>query len=152
MDLEKQKKEALERLNILKKNGLIYHKPVIDTFKNGDIPIFEYQNRMFRSVFYRLYVNKEQEPYDNIIHVVKEIEREYGGLVYLVLISHTTFGTLYNLFYVSKNQKEWEEDKEDLKQKYALIYVHNASDNICSEFGSICFEYDNVCGGIYRSA
>lgn len=149
MEKETQIKEALKRLDILKKKGLKYYEPVINTFKNGDIPMFENQGMPFRSVFYWLYGNKGQKPYDEIIEIKERFEKEYGAIVYMILISHTGFGTCYDFLYVSKQRNEWKMDNEDLNEGYPISYCHS---DICEEFGSIGIAYDNVCGGIYRNA
>lgn len=148
MTKDTQIKEALKRLEIMKKKGLLFHKPVIDTFKNGDIPMFENQGAPFRSVYYYLYGNKGQQPYDEIIEIKERFEKEYGALVYMVLISHLGFGTCYDFLYVSKQQDEWEMDIDDLNYGTPISYCHS---DICEEFGSISIGYDKVCGGIYRN-
>lgn len=144
--------EALRRLQILKEKGMKFHKPVYDCFCRRDTPIFENQGLGFRSVFYSLYGNKGQEPYDEIIKAKEEFEKEYNSLVYLILITHSNFGTLYDMLYVSHNDEEWEFDRDELEQGYAYVNCVNADDPMLSEIGEIGFKYDNVCGGIYRSA
>jgi len=149
MNKEALKQEALKRLEILKQNGMSYYKSVIKTFENNDVPIFENQG-FLKSVFYNLYGNKGQEPYDEIIKAKEEFEKEYDGMVYLILISHTNFGTVYDMLYVSKNDEEWEMDIDELKQGYAYVNCVNADFPDFSEIGEIGFAYDKVCGGIYR--
>lgn len=39
-------------------------------------------------------------------------------------------------------------DREDIKDGYVFIYCKNLDDDICSEFGSIC--YKSVNGGLVR--
>ena len=147
----KQRKEALRRIEILKQQGLKFVKPVKDTLKNKDVPIFENQGIPFRSVFYYLYGNQGQEPYDEIIKIKEEFEKEYKAYVYLILISHSNIGTCYNFLYVSNNEDEWEMDNEDLKYGTPIVYCHNRDMEI-DEFGSIGIAYDNVCGGIFRNS
>ena len=57
---------------------------------------------------------------------------------------------MYALLYVSKNEDEWEYDKDDLKAGYPLAYVKNVSDDFCSEFGSIGVRQQ--FGGLVRTA
>ena len=45
---------------------------------------------------------------------------------------------------------EWEYDRNDLTEGYALAYVKNMDDDMCSEFGSIFIE--NRYGGLVRTA
>lgn len=151
MTKEKQRKEALKRLEILKKNGMVYSKPVIDTFKKGDVPIFENQHPLFRSTFYYLYGNQGQEPYDTIIREKEKFEKEFGCMVYMILISHSNIGTCYDMFYVSKNEEEWQMDIDELEQGYSYVNCYNASYDE-SEIGEIGFAYDKAMGGIYRTA
>ena len=150
---EEMKNEALRRLEVLKEMGkkkkAVFFKTPIDFFKNGDVPIFENQNRIFKSVFYGLYLNKGNDPYDSIIAKKEEIEKEDGNLVYLIQISHTCFGDMAYMFVVSSEKSEWALDEEDMKEQIAFTYAYNMSDDYCSEYGSIKFEFDSSCGGLY---
>ena len=51
-------------------------------------------------------------------------------------------------FYVSDCKDEWDSDRYDLSHGFALAYVWNRTDEICSEFGSISFE--PKFGGVVR--
>lgn len=141
--------EAIKRINLLKQNGMALGGQVRKVFEKGSIPIFENQGGPFKAVFYDAMLNSGQEPYDTIINAVRELEQDYGGLAYLVLISHTTFGTCIDCVFVGKYTEEWEQEVADLKQGYTLSYCVNGD---IAEFGSIGFKYDRLGGGIYRSA
>ena len=149
MTKEEKRIEALKRLQYLSKNGMKYKEP-ITAFENGDIGIFENQGSVFKSVYYSLDLNQGQYPYNKIKEEVAKFEEEYNSVVYLIQLAHTQFGKVYNMFYVSDNEEEWEMDWDDLKQKYSVVYCYNISDPMGCEIGSIAFEYDNICGGIYR--
>ena len=145
----KQRNEAIKRLGIMKSKGLKFYKQALDTFKKGDVPIFENQGTPFRSVFFYLYGNKGQDPYDKIIKLKEQFEKEYNTMVYMVLITHTKeIGTCYDMLYISKNEEEWDMDNEDLEYNQVVSYCCSG---VCNEIGTIEFAYDNVGGGIYRT-
>ena len=148
--LEERKEEALKRLNFLHKKGMKLTEP-IKWFDKGEIAIFEYQNRIFNSIQYGLYMNKNQERYARMIKQKEEFEKERNCTVYLILVRHTEFGEQATMFYVSNCKAEWKEDFEDLQNKSPICYVAN-EDDMCNESGSILFEYSSNCGGIYRTA
>ena len=141
--------EASKRISLLKQSGMAFGGQVRKVFEKGSIPVFENQGGPFKAVFYDTMLNVGQEPYDTIINVVKELEHDYGGLAYLVLISHTTFGTCIDCLFVGKYKDEWEQEINDLKEGYTLSYCANGD---IAEFGDIGFKYDRLGGGIYRSA
>lgn len=81
---------------------------------------------------------------------IKEFEEEYNALVYFVIRSYTQFGKLDSILYVSDYEEEWEMDNADIKDGYALAYVHNYDMEDCSEFGSIGVQ--GRFGGLVRTA
>lgn len=147
-----QREEALKRLEILKEKGLVY-KPAIKCFKDGeDIGMFENQGGPFKATFYKLFLNTGDDGmYDQISSAVKKFEAEHDACVYLILINHLEFGTCASLFYVSKYEEEWEEERQDLQNNETYAYVANLDDDFCSESGYIGFTADPMMGGLYRS-
>ena len=145
-----KREEAIKRLEILKSKGLKY-LPAIKCFKEGkDIGLFENQGFM-KSVYYQVKLNTgDQGFYDKLYSKIQDFEKEYNSLVYLVLVSHYSFGTLCDFFYVSDYEIEWEDDRNDLLDGYTCVYSYNMDDDLCSEIGEIKFKADPVCGGIYR--
>ena len=131
--------------------GLKY-KPAITCFTDkNDIPLFENFGGVQKSIFYQVKLNTGDNGfYDKLYSKIQEFEKRYNGLVYLVLVSHTVFGTLCDFFYVSDERHEWADDTEDLKEGYQYVYCYNMDDDMCSEIGEIGFKDDPVCGGIYR--
>lgn len=128
---EKIFNECLERMEILKLS-----KQCISAFKNGKIWESESIGALYE-------VNEEEQ------EIINNFEKEHEGYkVYHLIHNMTEFGELYNIFYVSTDENEWEQDKEDLKQDYAFVYVHNKSADWCSEFGSIAVK-KNI-GGLIR--
>lgn len=150
INVEVKREEAIKRLEILKSKGLKYLH-AIKCFKDGkDIGLFENQGFM-KSVYYQVKLNTGDKGfYDNLYQKIQGFEKNYNAIVYLVLESHTAFGTLCDFFYISDNQEEWEDDKQLLKEGYSYVYCYNMDDDMCSEIGEIAFKADPMCGGIYR--
>ncbi len=120
MERQEQKIEALARMKML---GL-HSNPVRE---------FEHENKLNLSenggILYWLEEDEQK--------FVDEFEKKHGGVVYHVIKTPTEFGLLYSLMYVGKHKGEWVQDRNDLKHGQALVYVVNADDDMCSEFGSI---------------
>ena len=128
---EKIFNECLERMEILKLS-----KHCISAFKSGKIWESESIGALYE-------VNEEEQ------EIINNFEKEHEGCkVYHLIHNITDFGELYNIFYVSTDMNEWEQDKEDLKHNYAFVYVYNKSADWCSEFGSIAIK-KNI-GGLIR--
>lgn len=143
---EQIKQEIKERMKLMGING-----QVIKQVLKGDVAIFERQNQIFSDVYYSLDINKTQEPYTSLALKIEELKLKYGMTPYMVQLTHTSFGDLYSIFAIEKDQDEWEYAKEDLKSNLAFVYVYNASDIECSEFGTIGWTKGNM-GGIVRTA
>lgn len=118
--VEKAKKEAIERMKILKLS-----RNAITDFKDDD--------RLYKSedlgFLYWLYDDEEE--------MVKKFEKEHECVVYHVILSRTNIGTMYSLLYVSLDDEEWEEDRADLQNGQVLAYVVNKAAPECSEIGYI---------------
>lgn len=129
--LEKQREEAIKRMEMLKMS-----RQCINAFKRGEVWESEGIGALYEC-------NETENAY------IKEFEKEYDGVVYHVIHNMTEFGELYSMLYVSKYEEEWEQDREDIKDGYALVYVMNKDDDTCSEFGSIGIR-PNI-GGLIRT-
>ena len=131
--VEKAKKEAIERMKILK----LFRNAITD-FKDDD--------RLNKSedlgFLYWLYDEEEE--------MVKKFEKEHECVVYHVILSRTNIGTMYSLLYVSLDDEEWEEDRADLQNGQVLAYVVNKTDPECSEIGYIGIKPQ--IGGLVRVA
>ena len=128
---EKMKKEAINRMNILK-----LHPNIIREFSNeGKL------NLSRNAALY--YLNDKQ------LARVQEFEQEYNALVYHVIQNHTQFGELLSFLYVSKYTEEWQRDQDELKEGMPFVYVANLTDETCSEFGSIGIQ--SFAGGVIRT-
>ena len=81
--------------------------------------------------------------------LIADFEAEHHALVYHANLVHTReMGDLLSLFYVSNNLEEWEMDRDDIKENFALVYCVNLAIPEFSEFGTIEFRPTN--GGIKR--
>ena len=129
----KQRTEALKRMELLK-----LHENVIDDFK--EISLLNQSEH--GGILY--WVEGEMEK------KIREWEEKTGNLVYHVIHDYTEFGELLSLLYVSQYEEEWETDREDIQDGYALAYVMNLTDDWCSEYGSIGIRPQ--WGGVVRTA
>lgn len=129
----KQRTEALKRMELLK-----LHENVIDDFK--EISLLN-QSELGGILYW---VEGEMEK------KIREWEEKTGNLVYHVIHDYTEFGELLSLLYVSTYEDEWETDREDIQDGYALAYVMNLTDDWCSEYGSIGIRPQ--WGGVVRTA
>ena len=70
---------------------------------------------------------------------IREFEKEYNALVYVVVRSYTEMGKLDSYLYVSDYTEEWAEDRNDIAapESGVMAYTYNNSLPDFSEFGSI---------------
>lgn len=130
-DIKKQ--EAIRRMKLMR-----LYPPIIRDFEENDVTYYcEGQGYLY-------WLHNVPE----WLEIVAKFQKKYSALVYLAELSHTTFGRLLNLFYVSDHKAEWQADNADLKAGYACCYVHNLDDEQCSEIGLIGFK--SVTGGVKR--
>lgn len=138
---ELQKQEATHRLQLLEK---LYnmHQNVLREYKEDETIYYsEKINKSFCGILYWL---------DNIqeyVDAVKEIEQKYNIYVYHCILSHTEFGDLLDMLFVSSVQEEWEQEIEDLKSGYVESYCYVFGGDT-SEFGTI--KIKGVNGGLTR--
>ena len=131
---EKQKKEAIKRMKMLK-----LHSNVIADFKEDVLNYSEYGMGILFWV--------EDEEWKSYI---RDFETRYNAKVYHVIHSHTELGELLSMLYVSDDEEEWEWDRKDLQVGISCAYVENLNDPYCSEIGSIGIQ--PIFGGIRRTA
>ena len=138
---ELQKKEATHRLELLKKEYKM-HQNVLSEFKtNETIYYSERINKSFCGILYWLNNVKQY------VDAVKEIEQKYNIYVYHCILSHTEFGDVLDMLFVSSSTEEWEQENEELKTGYVESYCY-VFDNDGSEFGTIKIKGTN--GGLVR--
>lgn len=131
--IEKKKQEAIERMKTLN-----LYPNVIKEFEKENIV------NMSENGGFLYWLNDEQK------EIVSAFEDEHDVLVYHVIHNFTQMGEMLTFLYVSDDEEEWEYDREDLKDGYACAYVKNLTDDMCSEFGSVCIE--PRIGGLVRTA
>lgn len=131
---ERQKEEALKRMNLLGINP--------DTVRK-----FEETGEVSTC----LCLTGEPGPTEDFVKtMIHQLEQRFGFLVYLNVRSDTFVGTIDNLFFVGKYDEEWEMSLVDLQEGYALVYANNWSYPENSEMGSISFRRTKN-GGILRA-
>ena len=131
VSIEIKKQEAINRMKAL---GIF--SETIKQFKGGQVSYSE------PHLGANYWLDEEQEK------IVKEFEEEYNALVYFVIRSYTEFGKLDALLYVSDYEEEWEMDREDIQDGYAIAYVYNYDIPDFSEIGSIAVQ--GKFGGLVR--
>jgi hypothetical protein len=90
----------------------------------------------------------DQEP--ELWAKVKEVESEYGCLVYAITHEYFEFGECWSMLCVSKDTKEVHDCLDQYKPKsyYAFAYVWNQTNEQLSEFGDVVVQ--SFGGGIRR--
>ena len=137
---EKQKAEALQRMRMLQ----LMPQVIKDFEKNNKVYYSERQNAFFNAILYWL---DNDERY---VKIINEFEKKHNCLVYHCQLTHMEFGDLLSLLYVSENEEEWEQDKQDLREGYAFSYVANIGCECYNDFGTIGIRPSQ--GGILRTA
>ena len=138
---ELQKTEATHRLQLLEKLYKMHQNVLREFTSDETIYYSEKINKSFCGILY--WLNNKQEYVD----AVKEIEQKYNIYVYHCILSHTEFGDLLDMLFVSSAQEEWEQEIEDLKTGYVESYCY-VFDGDTSEFGTI--KIKGVNGGLTR--
>lgn len=129
---ESKKQEAISRLKALK----IFPQTIKD-FEQGLVSVSEPPVGAF------FWVDEEEKA------EIKRFEEKYDVLVYMVIKTYTSFGTMNSYLYVSDYEEEWEDDRQDLADGVPFVYVRNIDAPDCSEFGSIQIKR-TVAAGLER--
>ena len=134
--IEDKKKEAAKRMGSM---GI---------FEDA-ISAFEEKDKVMVSEAAGILYDFNSDTYSNDVkEAAKKFEKEYNALIYFIIQTHTTLGTMYSMFYVSDEEEEWEMDHEDIESQMACVYVYNEDAPELSEIGSIQFE--SINGGLVR--
>lgn len=119
-----QKEKAIETMH-----KLDIFEPYIKEFE-------ETQTVCLFEGFGGFYIENYNEP--QLLEKIKEIESDYGIIVYAVTHELTEFGEIYDLLYISQYTEDWKYSIEkDGITYYVSAYAWNKSDDFCSEFGTI---------------
>ena len=81
---------------------------------------------------------------------IRNFEQQYKALVYAVIRTRTTHGTLDSYLFVSDYPQEWPSDRQALNDKETMAYVYNQDDPELSEIGLIGFDV-NFDGRLSRT-
>jgi hypothetical protein len=135
MDRTTQKELAIKCLE-----ALDIYKPYIRKFKSkaGTPCFFEH--------YAGFYIDQEPEIYNKM----KEVEAEYGYLVYAVTHEITDIGETWSMLCVPESTETVEDllDRFNQNEYYVLAYVWNKSNPMFSELGDIVVK--SFAGGIKR--
>lgn len=126
---EIMREEAISRMKNLK-----LMDEVISNFKNGKLMMSE-----FAGILYDL--NDEAK------EAVEKV-KEYGYLPYHIIRTHTEFGELYDVLFVSDNTESWQYERRNKRYKDMYSYCYNATVPDFSSTGTIIVESLN--GGVKR--
>lgn len=130
VSIDKKKSEAISRMKSLG----IFPETIRQFSRGGKINISEPP----LGVFY--WAN------DDELNEIREFECKHNALVYLIVRSFTSIGTMDSYLYVSDHENEWEDDREDITDSILFTYTINRDDPQCSEFGSIGFKRSPAAG------
>lgn len=147
-----QREEALVRLETLERMGM--HPNVRAEFEaDGTVNYSERQNLGFGAMGILYWMENDTARSRSgkaFSALVREFEEAFGALVYHATHELTGFGEIIDLFYVSRDVGEWEDDRELLGEKRAYVKACNLDDDMMSDIGVICFEVSG--GGLVRTA
>lgn len=135
----KQREEALKRMKTLR----LLPNVVKEFADEGRVYLSERQNQIYDGILYWA------DQYPVVKAEIAKLEATYEALVYHAQLSHTHFGDMLTLLYVSRNKGEWADDLRDLTRNEACAYVANLTDPDMSEFGFVGIEPRN--GGVTRT-
>ena len=136
-----QKKEATHRLQLLEKLYKM-HPNVLKEFTTDETIYYsERINNTFSGILYWLNNVK------GYVDAVKEIEQKYNIYVYHCILSHTEFGDVLDMLFVSSAAEEWKKEIEELKTGYVESYCYVLGGD-GSEFGTI--KIKNANSGLMR--
>lgn len=140
---EKQKQEALKRLEILEKEYLL-HSNVLKEFKEDETIYYsEDLGGFHQGILYWLH-NRQA-----FVNIVKEIEEKRNIYVYHCILNHyRDDGDVLTMLYVSSDEEFWENERQELIDGYPCVYTYSFSFPDFSEFGSVAIT--GVNGGINK--
>lgn len=141
-DLRKlQKTETTHRLQLLEKEYKMHQNVLKEFTADETIYYSETINKSFSGILY--WLNNKQKYAD----AVKELEQKYNIYVYHCILSHTEFGDILDMLFVSSAQDEWKQESGDLETGYIESYCYVLNGDT-SEFGTI--KIKGVNGGLTR--
>jgi len=90
-------------------------------------------------VLYDFFIGEPLKAYPDVQEKIKEIEKQYGCLVYAVTHETFSFGDCYSFLIVLKYEEDWKYclRRIDTDTYSTSAYVWNKTKEHCSEFGYI---------------
>lgn len=123
---EKQKKEAIQRMNLLD-----LHRNIIENFRDKG-EIYKSEIIGFSSL------NKEE------IEIIEKWENKTGYLVYHVVLGDMLFGKTMSILFVSDFEDEWRMEKDIMVMQDRIVaQVENLDYKELSEIGFIDIKKHN---------
>ena len=139
------KKECMERINILKEQGLLSDLDILKLFKNEGCVCISEANLLMGEII-GIVIPATEKIYKTALEYMKMHHPKITP--YFGMAQNTSFGMLVSFLYVGSNPSEWEEERNDLKNKQCYAYVYNVD----YEFGEIgTIAYDMFMGGPIRT-
>lgn len=140
---ERQKKEALKRLEILQKEYLL-HENVLKKFKeNETIYYSENFGGFYSGILYWLQNRKD------FINIISEIEEKRNIYVYHCILNHCRDIDVLSMLYISTDEENWEYERNQLKDDGHIdVCICDLSCEFYSEFGNVLIT--GVNGGLDR--
>ena len=77
---------------------------------------------------------------------VRDFERQFNALVFVVIRSFTDVGIMDSFLFVSDYPEEWQDDHRLLKRGEVVAYVYNHSMPYCQDIGSIGVQLTGAAG------
>lgn len=138
IQLTEMKIEALNRINFLKLTD-----EVKECFLKESLLVFDYlYNTEYGPVIEFRKITEAE------LKMVRDIEKQLGIMVYVVIASETSIGSLLDCLYVSSYPEDRLIEADIMHRNLAMSYCINLTDEYCSELGSI--EFKNVYGRLMR--
>lgn len=132
MNKEIKKREAIERMNMLK-----LHKNVINDFvQNNKLNVSENNGALY-------WIN------DKWKSLVEKFEKKHNAVVYHLIHNNVNGDEHLSFLYVSDHPDEWETDREDIKNGCPIVCVVNLTYELYFEIGSIGIVQKS--GGVIRT-
>lgn len=139
------KKECLDRISILKEQGLITDLDVSKLFKDEGIVCISEANILMGNVIGIVIPSTQKKMYQ--IALAKMKKDHPKAIPYFGMAQNTSLGMLVSFLYIGSDSKGWNDERNDLKNKQCYAYVYNV-DGEYGEIGSIA--YDFFMGGPIR--
>ena len=86
---------------------------------------------------------------DTLKEMIQQFEVKHNALVYMIIRSYTSIGTMDSFLFISDYKEEWRLEHADMQMGILFAYVYNYLEPLFSEFGSIEFR-KSIAGGLIR--